>query len=1091
MCLHPKPWLSKGLIFVSCLYGQVTTTHDTLAVIQERSTFQLSNTFVIANSVVCISHQNAIIDSVNEIKGIVYTLDSISSENKVIFTYSHLIKPLPKSVNLTIPIFDGGKNMGLKQSTIPRSTSVKNPNSVQSAGSFFRQLNMSQKGGTEFFGGMKFQLQGYINDNIQISGFISDQEFPLQPEGNTQKLGEIDQVFIRLNHPNTLMEVGDIDFTKHIGKLQHYDRKLIGIKNNFNKEDLNVESILSTTKSRFRTIELKGIDGMQGPYKLSSDNGNINIIIQGGTEKVWLNGVALVRGKNHDYVVDYQTGEISFTAKQLIHHDSDIYVEYQYNDFQYNRNLLGGSFTKNVNGKGHISVHWYKEDDFISSNRSELSSEALLSLEQSGDNEPVLNGILSDTTGNYYLSNSILIYIKDIDSTHAEDAERVSAVFHYNENGSYIKKISDTGHSYYQFSDFPAENELTYSPGQTIVRPEDLQSFTIQSDWHYENNIHLKLEFAHSNQDLNTLSALNDQDNQGFAYYFEVEKKANLSSNKPAINIRLSDWKKSKQYSSLNRDTDILFNRDWNISSEQVGEFRLQEGDVSVSLPKSGLSTIRFSSLQYGIEQKDRLLFTQQVHSPIFKGSYITLNRVKSQKHLFLQKSAYIAISPWSIQPFIQYTSELDEYIKAFETSSLGLVKKINQIEWKIKMSHRMDAVEQDSLLQGLEVYQKGWFLEGDLSSGKTQGWRKEFTLRKRIQSDKFSGRDINYTLGQVQLSFGNSRHPIQWDMQLNSEETFKENRIVVYDSIGPGLGHYRYDEYFNDYIEDEHGSYIAQTISSGRLNQSSSLSGSHRFKYDMSKEKSFWRIPLSFHLENRLDYSGNEQNIKSALIPKIENSRIIRSRWHNRIRLDYNPILSKMRIQTWGNVSRDMNGMDPRGNDIRHSSEAIILIENSRSKRWKIHNKTEWTLFDVESQISILRNREINGWWNEITLTQKVTTDTQWGLSIHGGQGSGSYGINTFTADGFGLSIEGKTFIMKKGKLESKWVWNNIQLKSGNLLPPEALRGNPVGNGYRTQTRFQWMVDRRLSLNLSLTTILDSRYGSLITFNGELRAYF
>ena len=325
----------------------------------------------------------------------------------------------------------------------------------------------------------------------------------------------------------------------------------------------------------------------------------------------------------------------------------------------------------------------------------------------------------------------------------------------------------------------------------------------------------------------------------------------------------------------------------------------------------------------------------------------------------------------------------------------------------------------------------------------------------------------------------------------MNSEETYKENRIVVYDSIGPGLGYYRYDKNFNDYIEDENGSYIAQTVSSGQLSQSSSLSGSHRFQYDMSKEKSFWKIPLSIHIENRLDYSGNEQNIESLLLPTIENQNIIRSRWNNRLKLDYNPIMEKIRIQSWQNTSRDMNGMDPRGNDIRQSNETVFMFENNRSKEWKLFNKSQWTLFKVESEISSLRNREINGWWSEFVLTRKLNVNTNYALSIHGGQGNGSYGIVPIKADGTGISIEGKTYISKKGRLESKLIWNNINLKSGNVLPPEALMGNPVGNGLRTQTRFQWIIDSQLSLNISLITIRDSRYGSLITFNGEFRAYF
>jgi len=1091
MYQHFKPWIGIGLFGFSCLIGQIASTTDTLEYNSNKKTFQLSHTFILDGSIKNIPYQQIHIDSVNNIEGLIYTSDSISGENKHVFSYSYLIKSLPKSVQTNVYSFKQKKIIPMERLIDKNEIHSHNYNNVQSAGSFFRQLNMTQKGGSEFSGGMKFQLQGNIYDNLQISGFISDQEFPLQPEGNSQKLGEIDQVYLQLSHPNTLLEVGDIHFSSHAGKFQHYDRKLIGIKNHFKHNNMNVETIMATTKSRFHKIEFKGKDGKQGPYQLGSDNGNIDIIIQAGTEKVWLNGNELTRGKNHDYVVDYHTGEISFTSKQLIHHDSDIYIEYQYTDYQFNRNLLGSSFSKKIEEKGNISFHWVKEDDFISSNKSEFSSEALAALKQAGDKDPYINGIQLDSTGDYYLSQSILYYFQEMDTTTIDEYERVSAVFRYNKNGNYIKKISNKGNSYYHYSSFTNENELTYSPGYSVVRPEDLQSFNIQSDWHYENNLNLKVEFAHSNQDLNRLSDMDDNDNLGVAYYLEIEKSSDLLSYENALNFRFSDWKKSIEYASLSRDTDILFNREWNLTEEQSGNFNLKTGDITVQIPERGKSTFQFSSLQYGNDQKERIHLKQDLTHKRFKDSYYSYNSVKTPGHTFLQQSAFLSIASEGISPYLHYASEYDENHKSFKITALGLRKIIQQKEWNIKVSHRSDAMELDSLLIGLEDFQEGWFIEGDMSSNNKQGWRKDFTIRKRMQNDFESGNDINYTLGQGQLSYNNNRHPIRWDIQLNSEETFKENRIVVYDSIGPGLGHYRYDEIFNDYIEDENGSYIAQTISSGQLFQASSLSGSHRFQYNMEKEKSLWEIPLSIQLENRLDYSGNEHNLETVLQPTLDNQHIIRSRWNNRLKLDYNPLKEKIRIQSWRNTSRDMNGMDPRGIDIRNSDESVILMENNRSKKWKYLNKSQWTGFRVESNISSLRNREIVGWWSEFVLTRKLTINTNYALSVHGGQGSGLYGIIPFKADGAGISVEGKTHISKKGKLESKLIWNNVKLTSGNVLPPEALMGNPVGNGLRTQTRFQWMLDARLSLNLSLITIRDSRYGSLITFNGEFRAYF
>ena len=37
-------------------------------------------------------------------------------------------------------------------------------------------------GGSDFTGGLQMQINGKISDNLDISGILTDQNFPIQPE---------------------------------------------------------------------------------------------------------------------------------------------------------------------------------------------------------------------------------------------------------------------------------------------------------------------------------------------------------------------------------------------------------------------------------------------------------------------------------------------------------------------------------------------------------------------------------------------------------------------------------------------------------------------------------------------------------------------------------------------------------------------------------------------------------------------------------------------------------------------------------------------------------------------------------------------
>ncbi|MDX2127557.1 MAG: hypothetical protein SFU91_00810 [Chloroherpetonaceae bacterium] len=219
---------------------------------------------------------------------------------------------------------------------------------LRKSGSIIRGINVGSNQDLNVTSGLRLQLDGEIADGVTVSAALTDENTPIQPEGNTQTLSEFDRVYVEIKSKAAKAVIGDFVSEFQGTEFANLSRRLqgaeVGGATDFGQSAFSLKSTaaFAVSRGRFAFNQFNGQDGVQGPYRLRGVNNEPFIVVLAGTERIYVDGVLQVRGQNNDYVIEYGTGEILFQPRRLITQQSRITADFQYTDRLYPRNYISG-----------------------------------------------------------------------------------------------------------------------------------------------------------------------------------------------------------------------------------------------------------------------------------------------------------------------------------------------------------------------------------------------------------------------------------------------------------------------------------------------------------------------------------------------------------------------------------------------------------------------------------------------------------------------------------------------------------------------------------------------------------------------------
>ena len=753
---------------------------------------------------------------------------------------------------------------------------------LRKSGSFVRGITVGSNRDLTLNSGFRMQMDGNLTDDVEVSAVLTDENIPIQPEGNTQTLSELDKVYVQLRSEHHRLTLGDYNLTIDGTRYSNYSRKLQGIELNSIYGNLGGFVSFANSKGKYFSNSFNGIDGNQGPYRLRGKNNEKFIIVLAGTERIYHNGILLTRGESNDYIIDYSSGEITFTQKILITSSSRITADYEYADRLFARDFISTGFNGSVLSNSLTTkISFVREADnknapidFILSETDKLAlKEAGNNVEKairSGIDSVGIDKITGKTLGSYSKRDTLILGKSFVYFSYqpggSQSFYRVSfSEVGFNE-GSYVKKTI----GYYEFV---GPNNGNYEPIIFLPIPTSSQVMDMRTDYRFSKNLTFQNEWAVSSKYNNLFADVSESETHDFASINSIRYMTDSiyvkGRNYGILESSLTFDYQGQNFSFIDRNQEVNYNRDWSIEGSESAV--RQQLNLTTGYKYTEPLSINYN---YGILNEGS---KQEASKHEFSVSENFENWVNGNYRFTESKSNNSVTSTES--EWSEHSGNLNYKIGQFNPFVSGLYER------KIYYSTLNDSLQQPSF-RGIEAesginQSNSQFasgvkfktrIEDGIIGGRFYESNQAFTQTAFFQLNEWNSLTTNFNLtrynkkySQLGRTLGNSNTEallVKWgsnyspmkrsisietDYSVNTQKTSRYDRIFI--KVQRGYGNYIWIDRNENGLEEndefeptrfDNGEYVLRTFPSEELIPIIDLRTSFRLKLKPNRSEDF-----------------------------------------------------------------------------------------------------------------------------------------------------------------------------------------------------------------------------------------------------------
>jgi hypothetical protein len=1025
---------------------------------------------------------------------------------------------------------------------IPEEMGDTNPifggSEIAKKGSVSRGITFGNQQNLGINSTLNLELNGKLNDRLNLLASVSDANIPIQPDGNTNRLQEFDQVFIQLYNERLKFTAGDFWLFKPQGYFLNYRKRGQGMSNqyqtNLGKGTLSFQSSAGLSKGKFQRQIIQGIENNQGPYRLVGAENEPYIVVLSGTERVYIDGRLMERGQAFDYTIDYNTAEVVFTPKRLITKDVRIVVEFQYSDQSYSRSL----FQQNVayqdkNTKVYLNL--YREQDLKNQPlQLNLTQQTKVLLAQLGDSLLQAKSSTLDSVG--YFSNQNLYALRDslgfdsvlVFSVHPDSAKyRASFSQVGNNKGNYVlDKITAFGPVYRWVMPVGNIPQGNYEPIQRIITPKRRTMVSAGIEQKLGEKWSVLQEVSATENALNLFSKKDRANDWGFGNLTKIVRQS-LTNNR--------GWKQqsSAEFEYLSADFNpieayrkVEFDRDWNVRGKNYsGAQRLIHAQHAFEHDAHGKAIVRAQYFSIGDQYEAQRLFSEgMLHSKRFSAQWDAsgLLSSKGQQNAFIRHRVHLAYQGKKIRVGYKDDQEFnhrDTLTGAISTSYgffdyQGYLENADSLKNKVRIFIR-DRIDYKPQGAGFSAAARGTSFGAETAIKTKNGNSFLSTLAWRkltpIDSSLLKIAPDQSLVGRAEYNYRGLKGSLVFNSYYELSSGLEQKRAFVYLEVNAGQGTYTWIDYNQDGVKDLNEFELAAYVDQAKYIRVFTPSNAYQKTYGTEFNQSlFWRpeiiwakktgilkflsqISDQFRLRSTRKFGQFlPEELLKPWVAEITNNDLISSNYSLRNTLFLFRTSSKFNGQYEFNKSLTKTLL-ATGFDGRSLVFHSVLLRWNILPSLSIKTEAQWGMKGSQVDYTSGRNYAIQYQQGSGELSYQPSTHYRIYSAFKLVQKNNNpiYGIATLEAKDLSAGVKYNT--SQKGSIQCDVKYLNLKYQgiSQGAVVFEMLESLQPGSNYTWSLLWQRNLGKNLQLNLQYSGRKPSNRSVIHNGGMELRAFF